>query len=88
MMKFYDFIEVNPPSIAKHLVDLGDFYNITQIHETIKKIINTADRVGKIVCATGDVHTLDPEDNIYRDILVTQKVPGGGFHPLYKKNIK
>ena len=88
MMKFYDFIEVNPPSIAKHLVDLGDFYNVLQIQETIKKIIDTADKVGKIVCATGDVHTLDPEDNIYRDILVTQKVPGGGFHPLYRKDIK
>lgn len=88
MMGFYDFIEVNPPSIAKHLIDTGDFTNMFQLQETIKKIIRVADKLGKMVCATGDVHTLNPEDNIYRDILVAQKVPGGGFHPLYRKNIK
>lgn len=88
MMQFYDFIEVNPPSLAVHLVDSGDFANIYQVQETLKKIIYVAERTGKMVCATGDVHTLDPEDNIYREILVTQKVPGGGFHPLYRKNIR
>lgn len=88
MMKFYDFIEVNPPSIIKHLIDTGDFNNMNQIHEVLNKIITTAEKLGKLVCATGDVHTLDPEDNIYREILVAQKNPGGGLHPLNKKSIK
>ncbi len=88
LMMFYDFIEVNPPSILMHLIESEDFANLYELEENIKKIVNCAESIGKIVCATGDVHTLDPEDNIYREILVAQKQPGGGFHPLYKSSIK
>ena len=87
-MKFYDFIEVNPPSITDHLIESGDVSSKADIYNIINKIVACADKVGKMVVATGDVHTLDPEDNIYREILITQKQPGGGFHPLYKPNIK
>lgn len=38
--------------------------------------------------ATGDVHHLTREDKIYREIIVNQKVPGGGRHPLAKSSIK
>ena len=86
-MLFYDFIEVNPPSICEYLVDTGDFSNIYELKETIRKIIRCAKSINKLVCATGDVHTLNKEDNIYRDILINQKVSGGGFHQLYRKNI-
>ena len=82
VMEYYDFIEVNPPSILTHLTETSDFANMFEIKETIKKIINTADSINKPVCACGDVHTLDPNDNIYREILVAQKQPGGGVHPL------
>ena len=88
LMKFYDFIEVNPPSICTHLIETRDFENKEQLIDNIKKIITTAVKSKKIVCATGDVHTLNPEDNIYREILVRQKVPGGGLHQLNKKNIQ
>jgi DNA polymerase III alpha subunit (gram-positive type) len=40
------------------------------------------------VCACGDVHTLDPNDNIYREILIAQKTNSGGLHPLFKPDIK
>jgi DNA polymerase-3 subunit alpha (Gram-positive type) len=88
IMSYYDFIEVNPPSILEHLIETGDFSNAFEMKETIKKIIRLADTLGKITCATGDVHTLDPNDNIYREILVAQKQPGGGLHPLFKPDIK
>jgi len=88
IMDYYDFIEVNPPSILQHLVEKSDFSNMFEIKETIKKIIRLSDEIGKIVCACGDVHTLDPEDNIYREILVAQKQVGGGLHPLFKPDIK
>ena len=48
----------------------------------MKKIIKTTEESGKIVVATGDVHHLTKEDKIYREIIVNQKVPGGGRHPL------
>lgn len=88
LMKYYDFIEINPPSIMDYLVESGEVTSKADIYNIVNKIIRSADKVGKMVVATGDVHTLDPEDNIYREILVTQKQPGGGFHPLYKPNIK
>ena len=37
--------------------------------------------------ATGDVHHFTREDKIYREIIVNQKVPGGGRHPLAKNSI-
>lgn len=88
MMMFYDFIEVNPPSILTHLIESEEFANELDLMNNIKKIIFAADSIDKLVCATGDVHTLDPDDNKFREILVSQKQPGGGFHPLYRSNIK
>ncbi len=88
LMKYYDFIEVNPPSIMDYLVESSEVSSKTDIYNIINKIVSCADKIGKMVVATGDVHTLDPEDNIYREILITQKQPGGGFHPLYRPSIK
>ena len=88
IMLEYDFIEVNPPSILEHLIDQGEFSNKVELEKHIINIINTAKKVDKIVCATGDVHTLDPEDNIYRKIIVRQKNPGGGLHPLNRSSIR
>ena len=88
VMSYYDFIEVNPPSILQHLVENEEFSNMFELKETIKKIIRLAGEVGKDVCACGDVHTLDSNDNIYREILISQKQTGGGLHPLFRPNIK
>ena len=88
LMSFYDFIEVNPPSIIEYLMEKNVINSKQEIYNTLNKIINVATEAGKIVCATGDVHNLTKEDKIYRDIIVYQKVPNLGFHPLYKDKIK
>ena len=88
LMKYYDFIEVNPPSILDYQVESGEVSSKNDLYLIINKIIRCADKIGKMVVATGDVHTLDPEDNIYREILITAKLPGGAFHPLHKSSIK
>ena len=54
----------------------------------LEKIIRVTDEAGKIIVATGDVHHLTRDDKIYREIIVNQKVPGGGRHPLARSNIK
>ena len=87
-MSFYDFIEVNPPSISEYLIETSKMGSMLELQNNIKKIINTAISSGKIVCATGDVHNLKKEDKIYREIIVNQKVPGSGFHPLYRDHVK
>lgn len=43
--------------------------------------------MGKIVVATGDVHQLDEEDTILRQIFVEAPQVGGGIHELAKAGI-
>ena len=88
IISFYDYVEVQPLDVYSHLVESGDFGSEEELIEVIKKIIKTTEDSGKIVVATGDVHHLTKEDKIYREIIVNQKVPGGGRHPLARyKNI-
>lgn len=88
IISFYDYVEVQAPSSYIHLLDTGDFPSESKIKETIKKIIKATKSAGKIMVVTGDVHTLNKEDELYRKILINQNVPGGGRHPLNRKNIK
>ena len=88
LINFYDYVEVQPPEVYDHLIQMGDFSSKVELLEHIKKIIRVTKEAGKIIVATGDVHHINPEDKIYREIIVNQKVPGGGRHPLARKNIK
>lgn len=88
IIRFYDYIEVQPPECYSHLVETGDFANEGEVISNINKIINTTIDAGKLIVATGDVHHLTREDKIYREIIVNQKVPGGGRHPLARGGIK
>ncbi|MBR2833296.1 MAG: PolC-type DNA polymerase III [Bacilli bacterium] len=87
LINFYDYVEVQPPEIYDHMLQTGDFGNKAELIEHIKKIIRVTKDSGKLIVATGDVHHIEPEDRIYREIIVNQKVPGGGRHPLARKNI-
>ena len=87
IINFYDYVEVQPPEVYNHLIQTSDFKNEEEIHHHIKKIIDATKEAGKIIVATGDVHHFEREDKIYREIIVNQKVPGGGRHPLAKSNI-
>ena len=82
VMEFYDYIEVQPPSNYSHLVARHDINTKEEVIYAINKIINCARRIGKLVVATSDCHTLNKEDKIYREIIVHQNVPGKGRHPL------
>ncbi len=86
-INFYDYVEVQPPEVYDHLVQSGDFQSKNELLENIKKIVDTTISAGKLIVATGDVHHLNEEDKIYREIIINQKVPGGGRHPLNRKNI-
>lgn len=87
LISFYDYVEVQPPAVYDHLIQMGDFGNNAELLGHIKKIIRVTKESGKIIVATGDVHQISPEDRIYREIIVNQKVPGGGRHPLARKGI-
>lgn len=88
IINFYDYVEVQPPEVYGHLIQLSDFKNEEELKSHIKKVVDATKEAGKIIVATGDVHHFKREDKIYREIIVNQKVPGGGRHPLAKKDIK
>ena len=88
IINFYDYVEVQPPEVYDHLLQTGDFANAFELKNHIKKIVEATEAAGKIIVATGDVHHFTRDDKIYREIIVNQKVPGGGRHPLAKNNIK
>ena len=87
VINFYDYVEVQPPEVYSYLIDTSDFKNEDEIKEHIEKVISATEEAGKIIVATGDVHHFDREDKIYREIIINQKVPGGGRHHLNKKEI-
>ena len=82
VMKWYDYIEVQPPENYSHLLRGRDISSVEDIHKVIKKIINCAKKADKIIVATGDVHNIHKEDLIYREIIVNQNSPAKGRHPL------
>ncbi len=66
---FYDYLEIQPDGNNAYLVREGGVKDNEELHRINRKIIALADKLGKPVVATGDVHFLDPEDAIYRSIL-------------------
>jgi len=88
LINFYDYVEVQSPEVYDHLLQMGDFQSETELKNHIRKIVEATKEAGKIIVATGDVHHFTREDKIYREIIVNQKVPGGGRHPLAKSEIK
>ncbi|ANR74843.1 PolC-type DNA polymerase III [Streptococcus sp. oral taxon 064] len=61
--KYYDFIEVMPPAIYAPLI-------AKELQTIIKSLIEVGDRLDKPVLATGNVHYIEPEEEIYREIIV------------------
>ena len=88
IIRFYDYVEVQPMECYNHLIQTGDFGTEVELAAQIEKIVRVTEEAGKIIVATGDVHHITRDDKIYREIIVNQKVPGGGRHPLAKSNIK
>ncbi len=88
IIRFYDYVEVQPMECYDHLIQTGDFSTKVELAANIEKIVRVTEEAGKIIVATGDVHHLRREDKIYREIIVNQKVPGGGRHPLARNGIK
>ncbi|MFQ7325359.1 MAG: PolC-type DNA polymerase III, partial [Streptococcus xiaochunlingii] len=68
--KYYDFIEVMPPAIYAPLIAKEQVKDMDELQTIIKSLIEVGDRLGKPVLATGNVHYLEPEEEIYREIIV------------------
>jgi DNA polymerase-3 subunit alpha (Gram-positive type) len=87
IVKFYDYLEIQPTGNNMFLLDKKDNHidTVEDIQNINKRIIQLGKTFHKPVVATCDVHFLDPEDSIYRAIIMA----GKGFEdadrqpPLY-----
>ncbi len=71
--QFYDYIEVQPPANYIHLLDKELVQNEAQLYDILRKLVEMADRMGKLCVATGNVHHLEKNDQIYRKILIASQ---------------
>jgi len=84
---FYDYIEIMPVGNNEFMIRSGMVNDIRELQEINIKIYELASQLGIPVVATGDVHFLDPEDEVYREVLMA----GQGYTdfdkqpPLYYK---
>ncbi|MFS1518411.1 PolC-type DNA polymerase III [Bacillus sp. SCS-151] len=82
--QFYDYLEVFPPDLYKHLIELELVRNEDAIKDIITKIVDLSEKLAIPTVATGNVHHLDPEDKIYRRILIGSQ---GGANPLNRHKL-
>ncbi|QNO16460.1 PolC-type DNA polymerase III [Alkalicella caledoniensis] len=71
--RFYDYLEIQPVDNNEFLVRDGFVQGRRDIEEINKQIIALGDKQNKLVVATGDVHFLDEDDSVYREILMAGK---------------
>jgi DNA polymerase III subunit alpha, Gram-positive type len=82
VMKMYDFIEIQPLEQYDYLVHTGVLSSLEMVKTLLKEIISCAKELNKLIVATGDVHYVDPDDHIIRDIYIFAKGLKGVNHPL------
>ncbi|MGE5578665.1 MAG: PolC-type DNA polymerase III [Bacillota bacterium] len=70
---FYDYLEIQPLDNNGFLIGAGRVPDRETLAAINKRIYNLAKELGKPCVMTCDVHYLDPEDEIYRTILLTGK---------------
>lgn len=70
MMKFYDFIELQPMDQYLYLVEDESVHEIEAIKNINRRLYDTAKELNIPVLANGDVYYIDQKDNVYRSILV------------------
>ncbi|MGY4689857.1 PolC-type DNA polymerase III [Salibacterium sp. K-3] len=82
--EFYDYLEVQPPANYAHLVEKELVKSEDAVLDIIQKIIRLGRELQKPVAATGNAHYIEPEEHIYRKILIASQ---GGANPLNKQTL-
>lgn len=87
LVQYYDYLEIQPVGNNQFMIEKGLVKDEDELRSINQRIVDLGQRFNKPVAATGDIHFLNPRDEVYRRILMT----GQGYSdadnqpPLYFK---
>lgn len=87
LVRFYDYLEIQPLGNNDFLLRENTVEDVEELKNINRRIVNLGKKYNRPVVATGDVHFLNPKDEVFRRILMY----GQGFEdadkqaPLYFK---
>ncbi|MGN1315202.1 MAG: PolC-type DNA polymerase III [Lachnospiraceae bacterium] len=76
IVNFYDYLEIQPLGNNEYMIESDRVRNINSFEDIMalnKRIVQLGEQFNKPVVATCDVHFLDPEDEVYRRIIMAGK---------------
>ncbi len=76
IVNFYDFLEIQPVGNNMFMIDSQRYPAVNSVEDIKsfnKKIVALGEEHNKPVVATGDVHFINPEDSVYRKIIMYAK---------------
>lgn len=84
LARYYDYIEVQPKAAYAPLIESELIADEAKLEDIISNLVQIGHELDIPVVATGDVHYLNPEDRVYRDVIVKSQ---GGANPLNRTTL-
>ena len=76
IVDFYDYLEIQPTGNNEFMIrdpKMAKVSTVADLQDLNRKIVELGEKFNKPVCATCDVHFLNPEDEVYRRIIMSNK---------------